>query len=372
MTPAKLEKSVNRQLKYIDKRLLSGKGAKQIYSSDNASAIELLKDSKKARNIISEQISKGKFEDAYWALKTLGNQLRTALKMVRAKGTDAKKIKNDLESAQIASDAFAERAVQRGIRDGNGGQDAQKLFKQAEKKRIEGSQHKLTKKYGAATQAFLDSSDLLKKSIATSKRQGYSSSSSGKKIAEQKTLPKGMTPKKLKKSVTRQYKYITTRLLSKKAAQKIKDSQNSEAIKIFEQSHTHAGSIASTIDKEQYEQAYWALKDLAASLKDAMKLARSKDRKAKNTKDQMESALAISDAYLERARQKGIDKIKKGSGSLEALDLFRRSVTERTDGEASRSQKNYKCASKAYQLSSEFLKRSIALNRKWRKKRESE
>ncbi|VAX06932.1 hypothetical protein MNBD_GAMMA26-1976 [hydrothermal vent metagenome] len=363
MTPAKLEKSVNRQLKYIDKRLLSGKGAKEINSSGNENAIAILKESKAARDKIAEQISKGEFEDSYWALKDLGNSLRAAMKMVRAKGTTAKKTKDELESAQIASDAYTERARQRGVHDGSGGSDAQSLFKRAEQKRAEAQQLKAAKDYKVATVAFLKSSELLKKAIATSKQQGYSSSAVNSTVEEKRTLPKGMTPEKLQKSVIRQHKYITTRLLSEKSEQKIKDSQNSKAMQIFERGQARANSISSKIDNQQYEKAYWALRDLAASMKEAMKLARSKERKDKQYQDEMESAHAISDAYHERAKQKGI---QDGSGGRAALGLFKRANTERTDAEDSRANKDYKCAIKAYQLSAEFLKKSIAIKRKWR------
>ena len=47
---------------------------------------------------------------------------------------------------------------------------------------------------------------------------------------ESDVLPKGMTPKKLLKSVTRKYAYINKRLMSKSALEKIKASGNQKAI----------------------------------------------------------------------------------------------------------------------------------------------
>ncbi|GEM_PF-2247275 len=365
MTPAKLEKSVHRQLKYIDKRLLAGKSAEQILNSGNDKAISILNESKKTRDLIAKQIEKGEIEAAYWTLKDLGNSLRSAAKLVRAKGLSAKKIKDDLDSARIKSDAYQERAKQRSIHDGNGGEDAHKLYKQAIEKRKEASLLEKNKKYKDATAIYLSSMELLKKAIATSKQQGYSSSKTNKE--EKRTLPKGMTPEKLKKSVIRQFKYIDTRQLSDKNAQKIKESENSEAITLFARGQKRINTIASKIDEEQYEEAYWALQKLAKSLKNAMKLARAKETEARNDKNEMDSARITSDAYLERARQRGIHE---GAGGTVALELFKRAETERTDAIDAESKAQYKWASKGYQLSTEFLKKSIASAREWQRSNE--
>ncbi len=365
MTPAKLEKSVHRQLKYIDKRLLAGKSADQILNSGNDKAIFILNESKKKRDIIAKQIEEGEMEPAYWALKDLGNELRAASKLVRAKNVSAKKIKDDLDLAKIKSDAYEERAKQRGIHDGSGGKEAHDLFEQAEEKRKEARQLEKNKKYKESTSAYLSSTEFIKKAIATSKRQGYSSSKINKE--EKRVLPKGMTPEKLKKSVIRQFKYIDTRQLSDKSHQKIKDSQNSEAITIFNRGRKRINTIASKIDEEQYEEAYWALQKLASSLKDAMKLALAKKTEAKNDKNEMDSARITSDAYLERARQRGIHE---GKGGAEALELFKRAEAERTDAINAQSKEQYKWASKGYQLSTEFLKKSITSAKEWQKSNE--
>jgi len=365
MTPAKLVKSVHRQLKYIDKRLLSGKSANQILNSGNDEAISILNKSKKTRDLIAEQIEKGEMEASYWALKDLSNSLRTASKLVRAKDLTAQKIKHDLDSARIKSDAYEERAKQRGIHDGSGGKEAHNLFKQAVEKRKKASQLEKSKKYKKSTTVYLSSTELLKKAIAISKRQGYSSSKTNKE--EKRALPKGMTPAKLKKSVIRQFKYIDTRQLSDKNAQKIKDSENSEAITIFARGRKRINTIANKIDEAQYEEAYWALQKLARSLKDAMKLAQAKETEAKNDKNEMDSARITSDAYLERAKQRGIHE---GKGGTQALELFKRAETERIDAIDAESKEQYKWASKAYQLSTEFLRKSVASAREWQKTNE--
>ena len=362
MTPAKLVKSVHRQLKYIDTRLLSGKSADQILNSRNDAAISILTESKKKREVIAKLIEDGEMEASYWALKDLGNSLRAASKLVRAKNVIAKKIKDDLDLARIKSDAYEERAKQRGILDGSGGKDALELFKQAIEKREEASKLEKSKKYKEATTAYLNSTELLTNAIATAKKQGYSSSKINKE--EKRALPKGMTPKKLKKSVIRQFKYIDTRQLSDKNAQKIKDSQNSEAITLFARGQKRLNTIANKIDEEKYEEAYWDLQDLARSLKDAMKLAQAKETEAKNDKNEMESARITSDAYLERAKQRGIHE---GKGGTEALDLFKSAENERTDAINAQSKEQYKWASKGYQLSTEFLKKSITSAREWQK-----
>jgi len=367
MTPAKLGKSVHRQLKYIDKRLLAGKSADQILNSGNDKAISILNESKKTRDLIADQIEKGEIEPAYWALKDLGNALRAASKLVRAKSVTAKKIKDDLDLARIKSDAYEERAKQRGIHDSNGGNEARELFNQAEEKRKEASKLEKSKKYKEATTAYLSSTENFKKAIATAKRLGYTSSKINNTKEEKRALPKGMTPEKLKKSVIRQFKYIDTRQLSDKNAQKIKDSGNSEAITIFDRGRKRINTIANKIDEEQYEEAYWALKKLASSLKHAMKLARAKQTEAKNNKNEMDSARITSDAYFERAKQKGIHE---GKGGTEALKLFKNAESERNDAAKAESEEQYKWASKAYQLSTEFLKKSVTSARKWQKSNE--
>lgn len=375
MTPEKLEKSVNRQLKYIDDRLLSGKSARQIEESGNASAIAILQNSRKERDRIAEQIRQGKLEASYWALQDLGKSLRTAMKMVRAKDIAAKKIKDDMESARIASDAYYNRAKQRKIDKGDGGPEALEFFQRAQKARNEANRLVIAKDYKSAMAVFLDSSRLLQKAIALSKkkRSGSRPKQADNRAApvtekkstpkEKKSLPKGMTPKKLKKSVARQFKYISTRLLAGKSAKKIEQSGNKKAIAILERGRKTIKSIAAQIERGQHEAAYWAMQDLAASLKEAMALSRAKERAAKTIADELETAIAVSDAYLERARQRGIDK---GNGGLNALDLYRRAEKERADGKEMKAQGNLKCASKAYQLSSAFLMRSISAARKWR------
>ena len=365
MTPAKLVKSVHRQFKYIDKRLLSGKNADQILNSGNDKAISILNESKKARDLIARQIEKGEMEAAYWALKDLGSSLRSAAKLVRAKELSAKKIKNDLDSARIKSDAFEERAKQRSIHDGNGGKEAHELYIRAIKKRKEASQLEKNNKYKESTAAYLSSAQLLKKAIATSKRQGYSSSKISKE--EKRVLPKGMTPEKLKKSVIRQFKYIDSRQLSDKNAQQVKASENSEAITLFARGRKRINTIASMIDEERYEEAYWELQKLANSLKNAMKLARAKETEARNDKNEMESARITSDAYLERAKQRGIHE---GAGGIEALELFNRAKAERIDAIDAETKEQYKWASKGYQLSTEFLKKSISSAREWQRSNE--
>ena len=163
--------------------------------------------------------------------------------------------------------------------------------------------------------------------------------------------------------MARQFKYINTRLLSGKSAKKIKESKNQKAIAILEHGRKTIGDIAAQIDQGKHEEAYWAMQELASSLKEAMALSRTKERTAETIADELETAIAVSDAYLERARQRGIEK---GDAGLHALDLYRRAEKERADGVEMKAQRNFKCASKAYQLSSEFLMRSISSARRWR------
>ena len=164
MTPEKLEKTVKRRFDYIDKRLLAGKSAKSIEESGNQRALEILQQSRKNRDEIAAWIDKGNFESAYWALQDLARSIKEALQLSRAKQRDAKKLKDDMDSARIANDAYFELVRKRGIADAGG--EVAALVEQARKIRAEADNLRNNNDYAGATERFLDSTGLLKKAAS--------------------------------------------------------------------------------------------------------------------------------------------------------------------------------------------------------------
>ncbi|VAX06274.1 hypothetical protein MNBD_GAMMA26-1005 [hydrothermal vent metagenome] len=369
MTPAKLEKSVNKTLSYVDKRLLSGKSAERIEQSGNNEAIALLQGSRKEREKIGELVKQGQFETAYWALKELNKSLKDATQLVRAKDRAAKEAQDNLGSARTISDAYHELATQRGVNKEESGKEAFSFFKQAEETRTKAQSAETDKDYASAITAYTSSIEQLKKAIAIARQKGGKktpAAAQSEEVAEmqpveKRALPKGMTPAKLEKSVNKTLSYIDKRLLSGKSAEKIEQSGNNEAIALLQGSRKERGKIGELVKQGQFETAYWALKELNKSLKDATKLVRAKDRAAKEEKDNLESARTISDAYHELATQRGVGKEESGK---EAISLFKQAEETRTKAQSAEAGKDYKLAITAYNNSIEQLKKAIAIARK--------
>jgi len=184
---------------------------------------------------------------------------------------------------------------------------------------------------------------------------------SGLYAAASRALPKGMTPEKLERSVVRMLDYVDTRLLNGKSAKKIEDSENYEAIARLYRCREDRDLIAAWINQGQFEDAYWALKDLNKILKGAMAMSRAQERAAKKAKDKIDAARAISDAYFVRAKQRGIHK---GNGGKEALELFISAQERRLNAQDLHADKDYQAATAAFERSIKLLKKAIAFSRK--------
>ena len=184
---------------------------------------------------------------------------------------------------------------------------------------------------------------------------------SGLYAEESRVLPKGMTPEKLEASVVKMLNYVDQRLLNGKNAKKIEASENYEAIARLYRSREDMDMIGAWVKQGQFEEAYWALKDLNVVLKDAMKMSWVEEREAKEVKDRLDSACAISDAYYVRAKQRGIHKGDRGD---QALDLLISAQERRIRAQALAADKDYKEAAAVYQKSTELLRKSIATARK--------
>ena len=184
---------------------------------------------------------------------------------------------------------------------------------------------------------------------------------SGLYAEESRVLPKGMTPAKLEASVVKMLNYVDQRLLNGKNAKKIETSENYEAIARLQRSREDMDMIAAWVKQGQFEEAYWALKDMNVVLKDAMKMSWVEERAAKEVKDRLDSACAISDAYYVRAKQRSIHK---GRGGDKALDLMISAQERRIRAQALAADKDYKEAAAVYQKSTELLRKSIATARK--------
>ena len=170
MTPEKLEKTVKRRFEYIDKRLLSGKSAQSIEESGNPQAVEILWQSRKSRDEIAGWIAQGEFERAYWGLQELARAMKEALQLSRARQRDAKKLKDDMDSARVVNDAYFELARKRGIAEAGG--EVAALVEQARKVRAEADELRSKGDYAGATERFLSSTTLLKKAASLFRSMG--------------------------------------------------------------------------------------------------------------------------------------------------------------------------------------------------------
>jgi len=172
---------------------------------------------------------------------------------------------------------------------------------------------------------------------------------------EADVLPKGMTPKKLLKSVTRKYAYINKRLMSESALKKIKSSGNEKAISHVNEALLIRDRIAIQINNKEYKTAYFELKKLNVAMSKALKLSRSGVRKLTELKNEMESAKIINDTYINRARKRDIS-VNSGS---EAFTIYKTAMKKRVEASKQRKAKKYSAATMSYKKSTRLLKQSI-------------
>ncbi len=165
MSKEKLERTINRQFQYINKRLLSKKVVGKIENSKNDEAINLLNKARRMRNDIEVQIEAGEYKNAYKSLQKLNNFLSEAMKISRARERATKKILDELEQARIVNDAYFERIRKRFINKIDVNDRIRSLYKNAQTNKAEADKAKLTNEYRKATIRFQESTELLKKMI---------------------------------------------------------------------------------------------------------------------------------------------------------------------------------------------------------------
>ncbi len=172
---------------------------------------------------------------------------------------------------------------------------------------------------------------------------------------ESDVLPKGMTPKKLLKSVTRKYAYINKRLMSESTLNKIKSSGNEKAISKVNEALLIRDRVAIQINNKEYKRAYFGLKELNALMGKALKLSRSGARKVTEIKNEMESAKIINDTYINRARKRDIS-VDSGS---EAFAIYKEAMKRRVEASKQKKAKKYGAAITSYKASTRLLQQSI-------------
>jgi hypothetical protein len=172
---------------------------------------------------------------------------------------------------------------------------------------------------------------------------------------ESNILPKGMTAKKLPKSVTRKYAYINKRLMSEIALKKIKSSGNEKAISYVNEALQVRDRVAIQINNKEYKSAYFELKKLNSLMGKALKLSRSGTRKLTEVKNEMESAKIINDTYINSARKRDIT-VNSGS---EAFEIYKEAMKNRVEASKQRKEKKYAAASTSYKKSTRLLKQAI-------------
>ena len=175
-------------------------------------------------------------------------------------------------------------------------------------------------------------------------------------------VPPDMTPEKLEKEVQRRFKYIDQRLLSGRSARAIEESGNARAIEILRRSKERMGEISQWISEGRLEDAYLALRELGRSMREALQLARAKERSEKKVRDGMEEAKVVNDAYFERVKKRGAT-----SAQGEIKDLINRAKKARVRADMERKRGDYVTARVSYEESTRLLKEAISLFREGKK-----
>jgi len=175
-------------------------------------------------------------------------------------------------------------------------------------------------------------------------------------------VPPDMTPEKLEKEVQRRFKYIEQRLLSGRSARTIEESGNARAMEILRRSKERMGTISQWISEGRLEDAYLALRELGRSMREALQLARAKERSEKKVRDGMEEAKVVNDAYFERVKKRGATSAK---GDIKILIDKAKKARARADLERKRG--DYVTARVSYEESTRLLKDAISLFREGRK-----
>jgi len=157
-------------MSYVDTRLLSDENIKRIEASENYEAIAILQRSLSDRELIEAQINQGRFEEAYVAMKAVGNRITTSIKLSWEHEHRLQKAQNEIDSERVISDAYLERAKQTGVHSGDAGEQALVLYQRAQEKRVDAQALVVERDYDSATLAFRHATKLLQEAIAHSRK----------------------------------------------------------------------------------------------------------------------------------------------------------------------------------------------------------
>ena len=167
-----------------------------------------------------------------------------------------------------------------------------------------------------------------------------------------------MSPEKLEKEVQRRFTYIERRLLSGRSARTIEESGNARAMGILRRSRERMREISRWISEGRLRKAHSELREVGRSLREALQLARARERREKKVRDGMEEARIVSGAYFERVKKRGVTEAK---GDVKLLIDKAREARSRADMERRRG--DYVSARAFYEESTRLLKRAISLFR---------
>ncbi len=171
-------------------------------------------------------------------------------------------------------------------------------------------------------------------------------------------VPPDMTQEKLEKEVPRRFRYIETRLLSGRSAKIIEASGNAQAMEILRHSKGRMPEVEAWISEGRLGEAYVALQEIARSMREALQLARARERGVKKLKDEMEETRVVNQAYFERAMKRGVN-----SAGGEIRKLMQQAQKARAEAEIMRERLDYKGAKDSFGRSTQLLKKAITLSR---------
>ena len=161
-------------ISYVDTRLLSDENVKRIEESGNYEAIAILHRSLNDRELIDAQINQGRFDEAYIAMRAIGNRIAHSIKLSWANERVLKEEMNRIESERIISDAYFNRVKQMGIFGEDASEQAIVLYRNAQEIRL-GAQSLMDRKdYKTAAMAFKHSTKLLKKAFMYARKNDSS------------------------------------------------------------------------------------------------------------------------------------------------------------------------------------------------------
>jgi len=155
--------------------------------------------------------------------------------------------------------------------------------------------------------------------------------------------------------------YVDTRLLSDENVARIEASGNYEAIAILHRSLSDRELIEAQINQGRFETAYVAMKAIGNRVAASIKLSWANEQILRKVQDGIDSERAISEAYLERAKQTGIHS---GAAGKQALVLYQRAQEKRFGAQLLVAEKKYDSATVAFKLATKLLQKAITQARR--------